>query len=165
MLLLPATVALLAAKVPRNVAVLDHVPERLAQTLELSRAGHSLNLAAHGKGKERAEVDEEDGPVDGHVRSASDRAKEGNDGGLGGRVPELKLRQTTDEGTELLIVTSVGEAREEATDAARRLGLASRQSGSSFLDVLLSKVVGQTRVEARLEEGKEQVEDVDGKRV
>lgn len=51
----------------------------------------SLDLPAHGQAEEGEEVDEQDGPVDGHVGRAGDGAHEGDGGGFGGRVPELEL--------------------------------------------------------------------------
>lgn len=105
----------------------------------------SLDLAAHGECEQGAEVDQEDGPVHGHVGDARQGAQERNDGCLGGRVPELELcralvretdlcvcvcararkrtRKTADERTELFVLGVGREAREEATEALGALCL------------------------------------------
>ena len=61
-----------------------------------------LYLPLHGDAEEGDEVHDEDGPEDRDVENLEKGTAEGDDCGLGGRVPELELRQPPDERTELL---------------------------------------------------------------
>ena len=64
-----------------------------------------LNLTLHGDAEERDEVHDQDGPEDRHVEKLKEGADEGDEGGLGGGVPELELGQPADEGPELLVLS------------------------------------------------------------
>lgn len=111
-----------------------------------------MNAAGGGKNGEPTRQDEQhepvhdqDGPEDGHVEDLEPAAHKGDDDGAGGRVPELKLGQAADEGPELLVLLG----RERADGAV--------------LHVVVERIVGW--VELGLEEGEEQVEQVDAERV
>ena len=45
------------------------------------------NLATHGEGEQHDEIDEENGPKDGHVEEWEECAEERDDDGLHGRIP------------------------------------------------------------------------------
>lgn len=84
-------------------------------------------------------------PEDRHVEDLEPAAPERNDDSAGGRVPELELGQSADEGAELLVLLG-GERPDRAV-----------------LHVVVHGLVG--RVELGLQEGEEQVEQVDAERV
>jgi hypothetical protein len=78
----------LLAKGEGHVAVLDHV----------------LNLVAHGQEEEHAPIHEQNRPEDWHIEDLEPAAKEADDDGACGPVPELELGEATDEGSELFIL-------------------------------------------------------------
>ena len=63
-----------------------------------------LDLPLHGDAEECYEVHDEYWPEDRHVEKLEEGAEEGDDGGLGGRVPKLKLRKTPYKRAELLVL-------------------------------------------------------------
>lgn len=97
-----------------------------------------------GQDKEDHPVHDQDGPEDGNVEDFEPGAEERDGNSTSGPVPELELRKTADEGSELFVA----------------LG---RQGTNAVLHVVLEVIVGG--VELRLEEGKEQVEQVDTERI
>jgi len=93
---------------------------------------HVLDLSLHGEEEENEEVDQEDGPEDRHVKHREEGHRKPGDERLGHAVPELELRQASDEGLVLV-------------------GLVDRQHGA----------VGVEVVRERGQESDEQVEDED----
>jgi len=63
-----------------------------------------LDLSLHGDAEERDEVHDEDWPEHRDVEEVEESADERDNCCLGGRVPELELGQTTDEGAELFVL-------------------------------------------------------------
>jgi len=63
-----------------------------------------LDLSLHGDAEEGDEVHDEDGPEHRDVEEVEESADECDDCGLGGGIPELKLRQTPDERPELFVL-------------------------------------------------------------
>jgi len=63
-----------------------------------------LDLSFHGDAEECDEVHDEDWPEDGDVEGVDESATEGDEGGLGGGVPELELGQPPDERPELVVL-------------------------------------------------------------
>lgn len=61
-----------------------------------------FNLALHGDAEQRDEVHDQNGPEDGDVEAVEEGADDGDNCALGHRQPELELRQSSDEGAELL---------------------------------------------------------------
>jgi len=70
----------------RDIPVLDHVPD----------------LPPHRHEKERAEVDEQDRPEDGHVEQREQRGDEREPDAARARPPELEFGQPALEGAELV---------------------------------------------------------------
>lgn len=95
--------------------------------------------------KQHEPVHDQHGPEDGHVEDLEPAAQERDDDGAGGRVPELELGQAADEGAELLVA------------------LGRQRADGAVLHVVVESVVG--RVELGLQEGQEQVEQVDAQGV
>lgn len=65
-----------------------------------------LNLSLHGDAEERDEVHDQDWPEHRDVEELKEGADEGDHCGLGGRVPELELRQATNERPKFVRLTS-----------------------------------------------------------
>lgn len=103
-----------------------------------------LDLLAHGQDEEDHPVHDEDGPKDRDVEDLEPCAEKGYGDGASGPVPELELGQSTDKGSELLVA----------------LG---REGAHAVLHVRFEVIVGG--VELGLEEGEEEVEQVDAERV
>jgi len=107
---------------------------------------HVLDLSFHGNAEECDEVHDEDWPEDGYVEEIKEGAGERDHRRLGGGVPELELRQSPDEGPEL-VVLFCGEA-------GHVLGL-----GLGGLELRVG------RVDLGGQEGQQEVQVVDGQRV
>lgn len=90
-------------------------------------------------------VDHQDGPEHGDVEDSEPAADKGNGNGAGGGVPELELRQTADERTELVV-------------------LLGGQAGGGVA-VLQTLVLREGGVELGLQEEEEEVQEVDAKSV
>jgi len=73
----------------RNISVSDHV----------------LDLSLHRDAEECDEVHDKDGPEDWDVEEVEEGAHEGDDGRLGGGVPELELWQPPDERPKFLVLS------------------------------------------------------------
>lgn len=73
---------------------------------DVSKSDHMLNLPLHGDAEEGYEVHHQDGPEHGDVEELKEGTEESDGRSLSGGVPELELRQPTDEGPELLILIS-----------------------------------------------------------
>lgn len=86
-------------------------------------------------------VNHQDRPENRHIEHAEPSAHEADGDGARARVPELELRQAPDEGSELLV-------------------LSRRQSACGA--VFHALVLFDGGVEFRLQEGEEEVEEVDG---
>jgi hypothetical protein len=104
-----------------------------------------LDLLAHGKEEEQEPVHDQDGPEDWDVEELEPAAEKANGDGASGPVPELELGKATDEGLELLV----------------RLG--GQGADGTVLHVIVELVVGG--VELGLQEGEEEVEEVDTERI
>lgn len=63
-----------------------------------------LDLSLHGDAEEGDKVHDEDGPEHWDVEEVKESADECDDCSLGGGIPELELRQTTDERPELFVL-------------------------------------------------------------
>lgn len=98
-----------------------------------------------GQGEEDEPVDDEYGPEDGNVEDDEPGAEEADGNGAGGGEPELELGQAADEGAELLVL------------------LGGQAAGGAVLHVVVSGLIGG--VELGLEEGEEEVEQVDAEGV
>lgn len=105
-----------------------------------------LNLAAHSQHEQNDPVDHQDGPEDGDIEHGEPAAHEADGDGAGGGMPELELRQTSNEGTELF-VTLGGE------------------TWGTGVAVFQAFILGQGGVEFGGEEGEEEVEEVDSEGV
>ncbi len=79
--------------------------ESISPTLFQKQADSHLNLSLHGDAEKGDEVHDQDGPEDRHVEKLKEGADEGDDGCLGGGVPELELGQPSDEGPELFVLS------------------------------------------------------------
>ena len=95
--------------------------------------------------KQHEPVHDQHGPEDGHVEDLEPAARKRDDDSAGGRVPELELGQAADEWAELLVALG-----REGADGA-------------VLHLVVERIVG--RVELGLQEGEEQVEQVDAQGV
>ena len=102
-----------------------------------------LNLSLHRDTEQGNEVHDEDWPEHWYVEQLEKRAEEGDGGGLGGGVPELELGQPPDERPKLLILRGW-----------QRRSL-----------LLLPLVLSHGRVNLGREEGKQEVEVIDGQGV
>lgn len=70
-------------------------------------------------------------------------------------------RKPSDERPELLLIVPVAEPAEKSLDPPARLGgRRTGQAGCTLFDVLGRKVLGEGGIEAGLQEGEEEVEDV-----
>lgn len=98
-------------------------------------------MALTSQDKEDDPVHDQNGPEDGHVEELEPGAEKRDDDGPRGPVPELELGQAADKGLELFVLPGG-----EGTDGA-------------VLHVIVGGFVG--RVELGLQEGEEQVEQVD----
>ena len=98
------------------------------------------------QGEQDDPIHHQHGPEDGHVEDGEEGAGEGEERGARGRHPELELGQAADEGAELLVLLG-GQRRARAVAVLERL------------------VLRQRRVELGLQEGQEQVEQVDAEGV
>ncbi len=97
-----------------------------------------------GQDEEDHPVHDEDGPEDGDVEDLEPGAEKGDGDGASGPVPKLELWQAADEGPELLVALGGKDA-------------------NAVLHVVLGIIVGG--VELGLEEGEEQVQQVDAERI
>lgn len=100
-----------------------------------------------GQDKQDDPVDHKDGPEDGNVEDREPTAHEADGDGAGGRVPELELGQTADEGPELVILLG---------------GKAGRSAGVTVLHTL---ILCERGVELGCQESEEQVEEVNAESV
>jgi hypothetical protein len=135
----------------RHIAVLDHVLDllphcngRLVSTPSLY-GQMKRERRRTCKNEQHQPVHDQHGPEYGHVEDLEPTAPEGDGDGAGGRVPELELGQAADERPELLVLLG-----REAADRA-------------VLHLAVGRLVG--RVELGLQEGEEEVEQVDAERV
>jgi len=104
-----------------------------------------LDLSPHGQAEKNQPVNHQDRPEHRDIEDLEPCTEETDDNSSSSRVPKLELRQSPDKRTELLI-------------------LLSRQSThSSILHIIIYSLIG--RVEFRLEESEEQVEEVDAQRI
>lgn len=106
---------------------------------------HMLDLLAHGQDKEDNPVEDEYWPEDGDVEDLEPGADEANGNSASGPVPELELGKTADEGLELFV------------------SLGRQGADGSILHVILEVIVGG--VELGLEEGEEEVQQVDAESI
>ena len=121
--------------------IIPRLPDRKGHVAVLD---HVLNLPPHRQAEQDDEVDHQDRPEDGHVEDLAPAAAEGQADGPRGRVPELELGEPPDEGAEFL------------------LGF----GGQGGLAAVLERfVLAEGGVEFGLEEGEEEVEEVDAERV
>lgn len=136
-----------------HVAVLDHVLDLLPHCT----TSQSVLFLIQSPGKERGAtarrgkptrqdkkhkpVHDQHGPKDGHVKDLEPAADKRDGDGAGGGVPELELRQAADEGAKLFVL------------------LGRERADRPVLHVVVERIVG--RVELGLQEGQEQVEQVD----
>lgn len=95
--------------------------------------------------EEHKPVHDQHGPEDRHVENLKPRADKRDDNGPGSGMPELELRQAADEGAELVVL------------------LGGESADGAVLHIVVERIVG--RVELGLEEGKEEVEEVDAEGV
>lgn len=91
--------------------------------------------------KQNHPVNNQDRPEYGDIEDSEPRANEADSDGASGRVPELELGQTADEGPELLV-------------------LLGREAGGSGVTVLETLVLGERRVELGRQESEEEVQEV-----
>jgi len=101
-----------------------------------------LDLSFHGDAEKCNEVHHQDWPEHGDVEQLEEGAEERDGGCLGGGVPELELRQSSDERSELLVLTR-------------------RKTGA----VLLGLVLRHGGVDLGREEGQQQVQVIDRQRI
>lgn len=94
-----------------------------------------------GERKKHDPVDDQHGPEDRHVEHLEPGAKKGDQDGARRADPELEFRQAPDEGAELLVLLD--------------------WQGRAHVVVLERLVFGEGGVEFGLEEGEEEVEEVD----
>lgn len=98
-----------------------------------------------GEDKQHEPVHQKNRPEDRDVKDLEPAAHEGDGDGAGGRVPELELGETSDEGPELLVFLG-----RESTNGA-------------ILHIVVERIV--RGVKLGLEEGEEEVEEIDSKSV
>lgn len=90
--------------------------------------------------EENHPVHDQDRPENWNVEYLKPAAEEGNGDGPGGRVPELELRQSPDEGSELLVL------------------LGRKRADRAVFHIVIQSLVN--RVELGLQEGEEKIEQV-----
>ena len=155
----------------RYVAVLDHVLDLSAhcQTRHVSPSfvfkalfsnarlfRNVTYLSFHGvasltrQREQNDPVHHQHGPEDGHVEHLGPGAGEGDEHGARGADPELELGQAADEGAELLVLLD---------------GQRGAAAGAGRAAVLERLVLGERGVELGLQEGEEEVEEVDAEGV
>lgn len=119
-----------------------------------------LYLSLHGDAEESDEVHHEDRPEYGDVEQLKEGTDEGDGRGLGGRVPELELGQTSDERPEFLVLARRQPRLSIYTDNSDYRG--GNRQGS--LTVVSIQFHGGW-IDLRSEKGEEEVEVVDGQGV
>jgi len=88
-----------------SLGLLSSLELRLAPSEgNVSVPDHVLNLTLHGDAEKRDEVHDEDRPENRNIEQLKEGTREGDSGGLRGRIPEFELWQTPDEGSELLVL-------------------------------------------------------------
>lgn len=96
--------------------------------------------------EENDPVHDQDRPEHGDIEHGQPSADESDGNGAGGGVPELELRQTTDERSEFLVLLG-GEA------------------GGPRITILKTFILGKRGVELGSQEGKEEVQEVNAKSI
>ena len=121
--------------------IIPRLPDRERHVAVLD---HVLDLATHGQAEKNDEIHHQHGPEHGHIEDLAPAAAEGQGNGPRGRVPELELGEPSDEGAEFL------------------LGF----GGQGRLAAVLERfVLREGGVEFRLQEGEEEVQEVDAQGV
>lgn len=98
-----------------------------------------------GEDEQHKPVHQENGPENRDVEDLEPAAHEGDGDGASGRVPELELGETSDEGPELLVL------------------LGRESANSSILHIVVERIV--RGVKLGLEEGEEEVEEIDSESI
>lgn len=106
---------------------------------------HVLDLFSHGKNEEDNPVHDQHGPEDGHIKDLEPTAHKRDEDGSGGPVPELELGESSNEGLELLIL------------------LGGESAHGAILHLIVDLFV--RGVKLGLQEGQEQVQQVDAERI
>jgi len=121
------------------VAIVPGLPKRKGN---IAVFDHMLYLSPHRKAEQNDPIDHQNWPEDRDVEEAEPGAHKANGDSPGGGVPKLEFWKASDERPELLILLRW-----------------------QVCAILQSLVLGERGVEFRLQEGKEEVEQVDAQRV